>query len=78
MVQPVGLVGTDRVQPIGAKVPRIHRVRVSFGEPVDPKLYADLPPGRARRELTDEVMNRIAALSPQPRASTYNERPPDA
>jgi 1-acyl-sn-glycerol-3-phosphate acyltransferase len=78
MVQPVGLVGTDRVQPIGAKLPRIHRVRVSFGEPVDPKLYADLPPGRARRELTDEVMNRIAALSPQPRASTYNERPPDA
>jgi 1-acyl-sn-glycerol-3-phosphate acyltransferase len=78
MVSPVGLVGTDRVQPIGAKVPRIHRVRVSFGEPVDPKLYADLPPGRARRELTDEVMNRIAALSPQQRASTYNERPPDA
>ena len=78
MVQPVGLVGTDRVQPIGAKVPRVHRVRVSFGEPVDPKLYADLPPGRARRELTDEVMNRIAALSPQQRASTYNERPPDA
>jgi len=77
MVQPVGLVGTDRVQPIGAKVPRVHRVRVSFGEPVDPKLYADLPPGRARRDLTDEVMNRIAALSPQPRASTYNERPPD-
>jgi 1-acyl-sn-glycerol-3-phosphate acyltransferase len=77
MVQPVGLVGTDRVQPIGAKVPRIHRVRVRFGEPVDPKLYAGMPPGQARREITDEVMDRIAAMSPQKRASTYNERPPD-
>ena len=77
MVQPVGLVGTDRVQPIGAKVPRIHRVRVRFGEPVDPKLYAGMPPGQARRQITDEVMDRIAAMSPQKRASTYNERPPD-
>jgi 1-acyl-sn-glycerol-3-phosphate acyltransferase len=77
VVQPVGLIGTDRVQPIGAKVPRIHRVRVRFGEPVDPKLYAGLPPGQARRQITDEVMDRIAALSPQQRASTYNERPPD-
>src|SRR6185437_17153571 len=57
MVQPVGLVGTDRVQPIGAKVPRIHRVRVRFGEPVDPKLYAGMPPGQARRQITDEVMD---------------------
>jgi 1-acyl-sn-glycerol-3-phosphate acyltransferase len=78
VVQPVGLVGTDRVQPIGAKVPRIHRVRVRFGEPVDPKDYAGLPPGQARRQITDEVMDRIAAMSPQQRASTYNERPPDA
>jgi 1-acyl-sn-glycerol-3-phosphate acyltransferase len=79
MVQPVGLIGTDRVQPIGAKVPRIHRVRVRFGEPVNPKDYADgRSPGLARRQLTDEVMDRIAALSEQPLASTYNERPPDA
>ena len=65
------------MQPIGAKVPRIHRVRVRFGEPVDPKLFAGSSPGQARRQLTDEVMDRIAALSAQLRASTYNERPPD-
>ena len=77
VVQPVGMIGTDRVQPIGAKVPRIHRVRVRFGEPLDPKLYAGLPPGQARRQIADEVMDRIATLSLQQRASTYNERPPD-
>ena len=33
-VVPVGLVGTDAVQPIGAKVPRVHRgVTIRFGEP---------------------------------------------
>jgi 1-acyl-sn-glycerol-3-phosphate acyltransferase len=73
-VVPVGLVGTDDVQPVGANVPRVRHVTVRFGEPVDPAAYADLPPGRARRELTDEVMNRIAALSGQERAPGYNER----
>jgi 1-acyl-sn-glycerol-3-phosphate acyltransferase len=73
-VVPVGLVGTDRVQPVGAKVPRVHRgVAIRFGEPVDPADYAHLPPGRARREITDAVMDRIAALSGQPRAEGYNE-----
>jgi 1-acyl-sn-glycerol-3-phosphate acyltransferase len=79
LVLPVGLVGTDQVQPIGARVPRVHRVRLSFGEPVDPKTYDDgRSPGLARRQLTDEVMDRIAALSGQPRAGTYNERPAEA
>ena len=71
-VVPVGLVGTDRVQPIGARFPRVHRVRVAFGEPVDPATYAGLPPGRARREITDAVMDRIAGLSGQERAPGYN------
>jgi 1-acyl-sn-glycerol-3-phosphate acyltransferase len=73
-VLPVGLVGTDAVQPIGARVPRVHRVTVRFGEPVDPADFAHLPPGRARREITDLVMDRIAALSGQERAAGYNER----
>jgi 1-acyl-sn-glycerol-3-phosphate acyltransferase len=73
-VVPVGVVGTDRVQPVGAKVPRVRRgVAIRFGEPVDPADYAHLPPGRARREITDAVMDRIAALSGQPRADGYNE-----
>ena len=75
-VVPVGLVGTDRVQPIGATVPRVHRVRISFGPPVRPEDYADPPPGRARREITDAVMESVAALSGQPRADGYNEHVP--
>ncbi len=74
-VLPVGVIGTDRVQPVGATVPRPgRRITIRFGEPVLPSSYEMLAPGRARRELTDEVMERIAALSGQERAGTYNER----
>ncbi len=76
-VLPVGVIGTDRVQPVGATVPRPgRRITIRFGEPVLPSSYEKLAPGRARRELTDEVMERIAALSGQERAGTYNERTP--
>lgn len=76
-VVPVGLIGTDRMQPIGAAVPRPtrHRVRICFGQPVVPEMYAHLPPGRARREITDTVMDRIAAFTGQDRVDAYNERP---
>ena len=76
-VLPVGVIGTDRVQPVGATVPRPgRRITIRFGEPVLPSSYEKLAPGRARRELTDEVMERIATLSGQERAGTYNERTP--
>ena len=71
-VVPVGLIGTNQVQPIGARVPRIRRVTVRFGEPVRPADYRAMAPGRARREITDTVMDRIAALTGQVRTEVYN------
>ena len=51
-------------------------MNVSFGEPMDfSGLDPELPAGRARRQVTDEVMARIAALSGQEQAGVYNERP---
>jgi 1-acyl-sn-glycerol-3-phosphate acyltransferase len=75
---PVGLVGTDKVQPVGSRMPSLAKVRIAFGTPIDPQRYAGLPAGRARRELTDEVMTAIAALSGQERAEGYNELPAEA
>ena len=77
-VVPVGLVGTDRVQPVGSSFPRPADVRVSFGRPIRPDAYRDLPAGRARRLLTDEVMDAIAALTGQERAEVHNELPPES
>ncbi len=77
-VVPVGLRGTDRLQPVGAKVPRLVRVDVAFGAPLS---FAGrdqgVPAGRARREVTDEIMAAIAALSGQELAGVYNDRPPE-
>ncbi|WP_228943019.1 lysophospholipid acyltransferase family protein [Nocardioides sp. Leaf374] len=74
-VVPVGLVGTDRLQPVGSSWPRLARVTVRFGEPiVAGDRFAGMSSGRARRELTDEVMSAVAALSGQQEAGAYNER----
>ncbi|MBI1377847.1 MAG: 1-acyl-sn-glycerol-3-phosphate acyltransferase [Frankiales bacterium] len=78
-VVPVGLVGTDRLQPIGTRVPRFVRVTVRFGEPIDfAGRFEGEPPGRARRRATDEVMAAIQALSGQEAAGVYNERSAEA
>jgi 1-acyl-sn-glycerol-3-phosphate acyltransferase len=76
-VVPVALEGTEQIQPVGARVPRIRKVTVRFGEPLEfTERYAGVPAGRARRMVTDEVMDAIHALSGQVRADEYNERRP--
>jgi 1-acyl-sn-glycerol-3-phosphate acyltransferase len=78
-VVPVGLTGTDKLQPVGTRVPRPARVSVQFGGSIDPSARFDgVPAGRARRELTDEIMAAIQAMSGQELAGRYNERPPSA
>jgi 1-acyl-sn-glycerol-3-phosphate acyltransferase len=75
-VVPVGLTGTENLQPVGARVPRLAKVSLSFGEPLEfSGRYDGVPPGRARREATDEIMAAIARLSGQQTAGVYNDRP---
>jgi 1-acyl-sn-glycerol-3-phosphate acyltransferase len=80
-VVPVALAGTQLLQPIGARLPRLRRIRVRFGEPIDPAPYlarqqAGEGAGRLRRELTDQVMAAIAAMSGQEYVNRYNTVPP--
>ena len=75
-VVPVGLIGTDKVMPVGAKMPSLkHRVTVKFGEPLDLGHHGPSSSGRARRLATDEIMAAIHALSGQELAHAYNEVP---
>jgi 1-acyl-sn-glycerol-3-phosphate acyltransferase len=77
-VVPVGLKDTEKLQPVGSKFARLVRVTVRFGEPLDfTGRFQGVPLGRARREVTDEIMDAIAALSGQERAGVYNDRPPE-
>jgi 1-acyl-sn-glycerol-3-phosphate acyltransferase len=68
-VVPVGILGTDRIQPIGARWPRPHRFTVHFGQPLTfPEFRGKANNNRARREVTDRIMNAIAELSGQEKA----------
>lgn len=74
---PVGLQGTQDIQPVGSRFPRRAKVRVEFGEPVEVAgRYEGVPQGKARREITDQVMERILAMSGQEWAGEYNQRAP--
>jgi 1-acyl-sn-glycerol-3-phosphate acyltransferase len=74
-VVPVGLSGTQDLQPVGSNLPRLAKVTVAFGSPIRPDAeLAAMPSGKARRVLTDRVMTAIQALSGQEEAGIYNER----
>jgi len=75
-VVPVGLIGTQEIQPVGAKLPRVRPVTVKFGAPIDVSRHGAATSGRARRQATDEIMAAIHALSGQELAGVYNEAPP--
>ena len=74
-VIPCTLIGTDRVQPVGARGLRPRKVTVVFSPPVDvPGLSQQHVKSRLHRAVTDAVMDAIAAHSPQERADTTAER----
>jgi 1-acyl-sn-glycerol-3-phosphate acyltransferase len=78
-VVPVGLTGTEKLQPVGTRFPKLVKVTVKFGPPIDfTGRFEGVPQGRARREATDEIMAAIHALTGQELAGTYNDRAPDA
>ncbi|WP_308468286.1 lysophospholipid acyltransferase family protein [Rathayibacter soli] len=74
-VVPVGLIGTDRLQPPGKAIPRLRRVTVVFGEPIDVSACGAATSGKARRLATDEIMTAIQKCSGQELAGVYNEVP---
>jgi 1-acyl-sn-glycerol-3-phosphate acyltransferase len=61
-VVPVGITGTDRALPKGARLPRFPKVTFRFGEPVIPEEFADLGRKERLEAMTAEIMRRIAAL----------------
>ena len=74
-IVPVGLIGTPDIQPVGARWPRIAKVTVKFGTPIEVAgRFVGVPAAKARRQVTDEVMAAIHALTGQELAGTTNDR----
>ena len=70
---PVGIKGTDRMQPADAPMPKpFISCQVNIGAPIDVSRYADRPDDRlVLRQLIDEVMFEIRKLSGQDYVDTY-------
>ncbi|WP_349880805.1 lysophospholipid acyltransferase family protein [Micromonospora sp. HUAS YX12] len=68
---PVGVTGTDKAQPIGTRIPRPGRAKITikFGKPLD---YTGRPDDRTSlRAMTDEMMAEIQELSGQEYVPRY-------
>lgn len=71
-VIPVAMIGTDKVQPIGKRLPNIRRIGMVFGEPLDFSQYRDQAEDRTvQRKVTDEIMSRLMRLSGQEYVDEY-------
>ncbi|MES9506228.1 lysophospholipid acyltransferase family protein [Streptomyces sp. NPDC000609] len=71
-VVPCAMVGTFEIQPPGQVVPRIRRVTIRFGEPLDFSRYAGMDNQKAAiRAVTDEIMYAILGLSGQEYVDEY-------
>ena len=72
VVVPCALTGTDKVQPIGARGLRPHRVTVRFAPPVDvAALKEQHVKARLFRAITDEVMDAVAERTDQEQSPEY-------
>ena len=71
-VIPVAMIGTDKVQPIGKRMPNIRRIGMIFGEPLDFSRYYGMEEDRLiQRSVTDEIMYELMRLSGQEYVDEY-------
>ncbi|WP_420081493.1 lysophospholipid acyltransferase family protein [Streptomyces sp. JL4002] len=71
-VVPCAMVGTFEIQPPGKRIPKIRRVTIRFGAPLDFSRYAGMEGERAvLRAVTDEIMYAILGLSGQEYVDRY-------
>jgi 1-acyl-sn-glycerol-3-phosphate acyltransferase len=70
-VIPVAMMGTRKMLPPGAPLPRPTRIEIRIGAPLEFGHLAGEPPARARRAVADEVMAAIGKLSGQEYVHLY-------
>jgi 1-acyl-sn-glycerol-3-phosphate acyltransferase len=62
-VVPVWIDGTFEAFPRSAVLPRPHRVRIVFGEPIDPRAVAATARGDAPRAIAEALRNAVLELA---------------
>jgi 1-acyl-sn-glycerol-3-phosphate acyltransferase len=71
-VLPVAMIGTDKAQPTGTKIPKLIRIGVKIGKPLDFSRYEGMEDDRfVLRSITDEIMYELMLLSDQEYVDMY-------
>ncbi|MEX2290701.1 MAG: lysophospholipid acyltransferase family protein [Mycobacteriales bacterium] len=71
-VVPVGLIGMFELQPAGRLMPKLGKVELRIGKPLDFGRYAGMEGDRfVLRSVTDEIMYELMVLSGQEYVDTY-------
>ncbi|MDT0214840.1 lysophospholipid acyltransferase family protein [Rothia sp. ARF10] len=71
-VIPVAMIDTDKAQPTGKVIPKVMRVGVRIGKPLDFSRYKGMEDDRfVLRSITDEVMYALMELSGQEYVDMY-------
>ncbi|WP_163507952.1 lysophospholipid acyltransferase family protein [Fodinicola acaciae] len=74
-VVPCALLNTNQIQPLGKRMPRIMRVRIRIGKPLDFSRYAGMESDRmVARSVTDEIMYEIMRMSGQTYVDMYGSK----
>jgi 1-acyl-sn-glycerol-3-phosphate acyltransferase len=71
-VIPVAMIDTEKVQPIGTRLPRVRRVGIVYGKPLDFSRFDGMEGDRiVLRAVTDEIMYELKKISGQEYVDQY-------
>ena len=71
-VIPVAMIDTEKVQPIGTRLPRVRRVGIVYGKPLDFSRFDGMEGDRiVLRAVTDEIMYELKKISGQEDVDQY-------
>jgi 1-acyl-sn-glycerol-3-phosphate acyltransferase len=71
-VVPVAMIDTEKVMPLGAKIPKVRRIGIVFGEPMDFSRFEGMEGDRfILRSITDEIMYELSRISGQEYVDVY-------
>ena len=74
-VIPVAMIDTEKIQPPGKALPKVMRVGIRFGAPLDFSRYAGMAGDRfILRSITDEIMYALMDLGGQEYVDMYASR----
>jgi 1-acyl-sn-glycerol-3-phosphate acyltransferase len=71
-VLPIAMIDTDKVLPTGTIFPKLRKVGVVVGEPMDFSRFVGMEDDRfVLRSITDEIMHELSKLSGQEYVDVY-------